>query len=456
MSSNIWPRTGPKRQRIMVIIGDDSIIDQIENNNSVSFLKQIILPSDGNSSERFDKQVQPSDKKNKPKDGSLICVVCGSPAYGYNFGAIACESCKAFFRRNARKDSNTLPCKNKGDCQITLETRRNCVACRLAKCFNSGMQRDRLSTDEQKASKHRQIEENRSLALNSNSQTNEQDFQLSSSTFLDDLFTSIDTNILLTDFTYLLSPQPQQTLLSPEDLQRVETISVFYQKRIEFAARDGLPWDPSVHANTFLQVLNSQSVAVMRLLSFFKQIPEFIQLNVDDKVTLVKYNLTTILGINCALSYNTETGQIIESTSDVPVNMQFFPVLHGYKMCMQSGKIFRSFLHIAKYDRKIIELILIILILTKSFSIINHSDEQIFNDEMSIYRAQNYYTELLWKYMETTHGYKKAIDLFSQLIGHAISWQIIHEEMRNDIMRTLSPEDINELLPIVKSLLRIS
>ncbi|CAF5108655.1 unnamed protein product, partial [Rotaria sp. Silwood1] len=51
MSSNIWPRTGPKRQRIMVIIGDDSIIDQIENNNSVSFLKQIILPSDGNSSE---------------------------------------------------------------------------------------------------------------------------------------------------------------------------------------------------------------------------------------------------------------------------------------------------------------------------------------------------------------------------------------------------------------------
>ncbi|CAF4832622.1 unnamed protein product, partial [Rotaria sp. Silwood2] len=80
----------------------------------------------------------------------------------------------------------------------------------------------------------------------------------------------------------------------------------------------------------------------MRLLSFFKQIPEFIQLNADDKVTLVKYNLTTILGINCALSYNTETGQIIESTSDVPVNMQFFPVLHGYKMCMQSGKIFRS------------------------------------------------------------------------------------------------------------------
>lgn len=32
-----------------------------------------------------------------------MCAVCGSSATGYNFGVIACESCKAFFRRNARK-----------------------------------------------------------------------------------------------------------------------------------------------------------------------------------------------------------------------------------------------------------------------------------------------------------------------------------------------------------------
>ncbi|CAF4612487.1 unnamed protein product, partial [Rotaria magnacalcarata] len=42
-----------------------------------------------------------------------------------------------------------------------------------------------------------------------------------------------ETDILLTDFTDFLSSQPQQTLLSPEDLQRVETISCFYQNRIE-------------------------------------------------------------------------------------------------------------------------------------------------------------------------------------------------------------------------------
>ncbi len=33
--------------------------------------------------------------------GGLICSICEGPAHGYNFDTITCESCKAFFRRNA-------------------------------------------------------------------------------------------------------------------------------------------------------------------------------------------------------------------------------------------------------------------------------------------------------------------------------------------------------------------
>jgi len=31
------------------------------------------------------------------------CHICGDRALGYNFNAMSCESCKAFFRRNAFK-----------------------------------------------------------------------------------------------------------------------------------------------------------------------------------------------------------------------------------------------------------------------------------------------------------------------------------------------------------------
>jgi hypothetical protein len=32
-----------------------------------------------------------------------VCRVCGDRSIGYNFDAVSCESCKAFFRRNARR-----------------------------------------------------------------------------------------------------------------------------------------------------------------------------------------------------------------------------------------------------------------------------------------------------------------------------------------------------------------
>ncbi len=35
---------------------------------------------------------------------NLECRVCGGPAHGYNFDQISCESCKAFFRRNALRN----------------------------------------------------------------------------------------------------------------------------------------------------------------------------------------------------------------------------------------------------------------------------------------------------------------------------------------------------------------
>ena len=43
---------------------------------------------------------QGRSRKNKE---DKLCGVCGDRALGYNFDAISCESCKAFFRRNAPK-----------------------------------------------------------------------------------------------------------------------------------------------------------------------------------------------------------------------------------------------------------------------------------------------------------------------------------------------------------------
>lgn len=40
-------------------------------------------------------------QRKKPREDEKICRVCGDKALAHNFDAITCESCKAFFRRNA-------------------------------------------------------------------------------------------------------------------------------------------------------------------------------------------------------------------------------------------------------------------------------------------------------------------------------------------------------------------
>lgn len=89
-----------------------------------------------------------------------ICLVCGDKALGYNFNAISCESCKAFFRRNALA-SKEFKCPFTNNCVITVVTRRFCQKCRLEKCLSIGMVKEFIMSEEDKAEKRRKIEENR-------------------------------------------------------------------------------------------------------------------------------------------------------------------------------------------------------------------------------------------------------------------------------------------------------
>ena len=107
------------------------------------------------------------------------CGVCGDKALGYNFDAISCESCKAFFRRNANKgvvrDSTNIEfsstslfslqeafkCPYNGECKMDRINRRFCKRCRLKKCFEIGMRKEYILSEEEKSRKRTLIEHNR-------------------------------------------------------------------------------------------------------------------------------------------------------------------------------------------------------------------------------------------------------------------------------------------------------
>lgn len=90
------------------------------------------------------------------------CAVCGDKAIACNFNAVTCESCKAFFRRNAFKEQR-LKCLFENRCMIDRVTRRFCSKCRLLKCFQIGMKREWILTDEQKQIKRVKIMHNKQI-----------------------------------------------------------------------------------------------------------------------------------------------------------------------------------------------------------------------------------------------------------------------------------------------------
>ncbi|CAF4516356.1 unnamed protein product [Rotaria sp. Silwood1] len=353
----------------------------------------------------------------------------------------------------------TFHCRRNNACEITFKTRRHCSACRLAKCLMNGMKRDRLLKAEEKAKNLYKTKENQNFILQTNNEIHEQRSELRSSTFPNHLLTINNTNMVSTDFTKFLpqsSFESNQAMISSHDIQRIEVVQTAFEKRIELAARDGLPWDPSVCATTFLQYLNFHSVPAIRLLTFFKQIPEFKQLNVNDKLILTKYNLLPVFILNSTLLYKMDTKQIQETDTDVPWTLSILRTIHGNELCLKVKKIFQSFLHIRLYDYKIIQLSLVVLFLTKGLSTGDAVSEPILNDGTAVYRAHNYYIELLWKYMETIYGFEQTFRIYNKIVTRFLTWQKLENKLRHNIEQNLSKTDENELLPLLKSLLHIS
>uniref|UniRef100_A0AC35UC54 Nuclear hormone receptor HR96 n=1 Tax=Rhabditophanes sp. KR3021 TaxID=114890 RepID=A0AC35UC54_9BILA len=121
--------------------------NQSSNGSSFSSVFQphqgLSSPTDSNSS-----SVQQTGSEIESRRRQKTCRVCGDHATGYNFNVISCESCKAFFRRNALRPKE-FKCPYSDDCEINSVSRRFCQKCRLKRCMNVGMKKEWILNEEQ-------------------------------------------------------------------------------------------------------------------------------------------------------------------------------------------------------------------------------------------------------------------------------------------------------------------
>uniref|UniRef100_A0A0A9Z6M8 Nuclear hormone receptor HR96 n=2 Tax=Lygus hesperus TaxID=30085 RepID=A0A0A9Z6M8_LYGHE len=145
----------------------------------------------------IDQQVKTMDNADDRKySDSKICAVCGDTALGNNFNAITCESCKAFFRRNALKNKE-LQCPFQEECTITPITRRFCQKCRLAKCYSVGMSSLLIMSEAEKERKRRKVIANKAKyrAVSSPPQECSSSQESNSSDYRSNRLSSVETGV---------------------------------------------------------------------------------------------------------------------------------------------------------------------------------------------------------------------------------------------------------------------
>lgn len=146
------------------------------------------------------------------------------------------------------------------------------------------MRKEWILTEEEKLNKKRRIEENRRLRL-----ANTNEFALSKDTTgkLD-----VDLQSVILDKNKIISSNSTSFSHNNDVISNVIT-----------AFNDGFKLDPTSYGWSYplakkitalCQILHTKNTTALRLISFYKRLPEFDALNEIDKVNLIKSNLSHI------------------------------------------------------------------------------------------------------------------------------------------------------------------
>ncbi|UJR27415.1 hypothetical protein I4U23_008705 [Adineta vaga] len=350
------------------------------------------------------------------------CYVCGDNASGINFAVPTCAPCKAFFRRNAVKLGKTeFICQQDGDCPVTFEHRRMCNCCRLAKCFRVGMQKSLILSDAEKQARRILILQNRLKRVPS-SPSNEFDLIRPS-------------NLLRTTFN-------QSKHLCVSDQTLLTNIFSAYERTCIATRITSYPYYPTKAYSSLHMVLNEYSIRQKALIEYFKLVPDFDRLSMDDKVRLIKNHFGSMFSINERIC-----NDVISESSIASIRNLFEPSL--------ATDFIHSIERISIYahDPMLLEVLLIVRTLSSGMNrYLNDAFfDGIYDDTHAIFIAQNRYIELLWRYiLYRTSTEQDAIKFFNKLVLNLLFLQCTYSKI-GYYVSTLKDE-IDQLDPLMQSM----
>lgn len=113
----------------------------------------------------------------------------------------------------------------------------------------------------------------------------------------------------------------------------------------------------------------------------------------------------------------------------------------------------RSLHSIIKIDRRIIQMTLVIMLFSKGLSSIINFREPLLDNPKQVFRAQNFYAEQLWLFIEEHYGTAQAVLIFSAVISKCLLIQMLLRDIQQDIHEKIDPCQVP---PIIRTIMHLS
>uniref|UniRef100_A0A8C5HGU3 Peroxisome proliferator-activated receptor gamma n=1 Tax=Gouania willdenowi TaxID=441366 RepID=A0A8C5HGU3_GOUWI len=214
---------------------------------------------------------------------NIECRVCGDKASGFHYGVHACEGCKGFFRRTIRLKLVYDHCDL--HCRIHKKSRNKCQYCRFQKCLHVGMSHNAI-----RFGRMPQAEKEKLLAEFSS------DMEHMHPEAAD--LRALARHLYEAYLKYFpLTKAKARAILSGKTGDNVPFVIHDMKSLMEGDQLINCRQTPNDTAELrFFQSCQSRSAeAVREVTEFAKSIPGFINLDLNDQVTLLKYGVIEVL-----------------------------------------------------------------------------------------------------------------------------------------------------------------
>uniref|UniRef100_A0A3Q3WAZ4 Peroxisome proliferator-activated receptor gamma n=1 Tax=Mola mola TaxID=94237 RepID=A0A3Q3WAZ4_MOLML len=225
----------------------------------------------------------------------IECRVCGDKASGFHYGVHACEGCKGFFRRTIRLKLVYDHCDL--HCRIHKKSRNKCQYCRFQKCLNVGMSHNAI-----RFGRMPQAEKEKLLAEFSSDREHMHPEAADLRALSRHLYEAYLKYFPLTKAkarAILSGKNGDKAPFVIHDLKSLMEGEQFISCR-QMPTQEHQHFLDAVELRFFNSCQSRSAEAVREVTEFAKSIPGFVNLDLNDQVTLLKYGVIEILIIMMA------------------------------------------------------------------------------------------------------------------------------------------------------------